>query len=83
MLWNNKNRILILLVSLTCLLLHGCREEEPLKVFFEEEELLISAYLEEHADKYSSLIRVLEITELKNTLNAVFPDLIITPGATN
>ncbi len=70
MLWNNKNRTLILLVSLTCLLLHGCREEEPVEVFFEEEELLISAYLEEHADKYSSLIRVLEITELKNTLNA-------------
>jgi uncharacterized surface protein with fasciclin (FAS1) repeats len=52
------------------MLLHGCREEETLEVFFEEEELLISAYLEEHADKYSSLIRVLEIAGLKNTLNA-------------
>ncbi len=41
-----------------------------LEVFFEEEELLISAYLEEHADVFSSLIKVLEITELKSTLNA-------------
>ena len=49
--------------------LTGCREEEPIEVFFEEDELLIADYLEEHADKYSSLIRVLEITDLKNTLN--------------
>jgi uncharacterized surface protein with fasciclin (FAS1) repeats len=52
------------------MLLFGFRKEEPLEVFFEEEELLISAYLEEHVDKYSSLIRVLEIAGLKNTLNA-------------
>ena len=32
--------------------------------------MLISDYLEEHTDKYSTLIRVLEITDLKNTLNA-------------
>ena len=57
-------------MSLTCLLPQGCLEEEPLEVFFEEEELLISAYLEEHADVYSSLLKVLEITELKSTLNA-------------
>jgi uncharacterized surface protein with fasciclin (FAS1) repeats len=57
-------------LSLACSLLSGCREEEPLEVFFEEEELLISAYLEEHAERYSSLIRVLEITGLKSTLNA-------------
>lgn len=68
--WNYKNRILILLVSLTCIMLQNCKEEEPLEVFFEEEELLISAYLEEHNDVFSSLIKVLEITELKNTLNA-------------
>ena len=68
--WNNTYRILIICLSLTCILLHGCREEEPLEVFFEEEELLISAYLEEHSDEYSTLIRVLEIAELKNTLNA-------------
>jgi len=57
-------------MSLTCLLPQGCLEEKPLEVFFEEEELLISAYLEEHADVYSSLIKVLEITEFKSTLNA-------------
>jgi len=57
-------------MSLTCLLPQGCLEEEQLEVFFEEEELLISAYLEEHADVYSSLIKVLEITEFKSTLNA-------------
>ena len=57
-------------MSLTCLLPQGCLEEEQLEVFFEEEELLISAYLEEHADVFSSLIKVLEITELKSTLNA-------------
>ena len=57
-------------MTLTSIMLCGCREEEPLEVFFEEEELLISAYLEEHADEYSTLIRVLEIAELKTTLNA-------------
>ncbi len=67
---HNKHRILLSIVSLAFILLLGCREEEPLEVFFEEEELLISAYLEEHSDKYSTLIRVLEIAELKNTLNA-------------
>ncbi|KPK83558.1 MAG: hypothetical protein AMS27_12495 [Bacteroides sp. SM23_62_1] len=62
--------ILILFMIIMNLLMVSCREEEPLEVFFEEEELLISAYLEEHEDKYSSLVQVLEITELKNTLNA-------------
>ena len=51
-------------------MLTGCREEESLEVFFEEEELLITAYLEEHPEDYSSLIRVLELTNLKSTLNA-------------
>jgi uncharacterized surface protein with fasciclin (FAS1) repeats len=67
---HHKYRILILLLLLTCFGLHGCREEEHLEVFFEEEELLISDYLEEHAEKFSSLIRVLEIAGLKSTLNA-------------
>ncbi|KPL08950.1 MAG: hypothetical protein AMS26_23520, partial [Bacteroides sp. SM23_62] len=68
--WNDRNSILVLFMTMTSIMLCGCREEEPLEVFFEEEELLISAYLEEHVDKYSSLIRVLEIAELKTTLNA-------------
>ena len=45
-------------MTLTCILLYGCREEETLEVFFEEEELLISAYLEEHADNYSTPLTV-------------------------
>ena len=65
-----KNIILIVLATVTISLIFSCREVESLEVFFEEDELLISAYLEEHADEYSSLIRVLEITNLKTTLNA-------------
>jgi len=59
----------ILIATLVALIL-SCREEEIPEVFFEEDELLISAYLDQHTDEYSTLIRVLEITELKNTLNA-------------
>jgi uncharacterized surface protein with fasciclin (FAS1) repeats len=62
--------LLILQAAATVSLITSCREEEPLEVFFEEDELLISAYLEKHADTYSTLIRVLEITGLKSTLNA-------------
>jgi uncharacterized surface protein with fasciclin (FAS1) repeats len=65
-------RILILafFAALLGCFLNGCTEEIPAEVFFEEDELLIAAYLEAHNDEYSSLIRVLEITDLKNTLNA-------------
>jgi uncharacterized surface protein with fasciclin (FAS1) repeats len=62
--------ILILLATTAGFLIISCRENIPDEVFFEEDELLISAYLEEHSDEYSTLIRVLEITDLKNTLNA-------------
>lgn len=62
--------ILILFAAVVNLLLVGCKEDEILEVFFTEEELLISDYLEEHRDEYSSLIRVLELTNLKATLNA-------------
>ena len=51
-------------------MLFSCQKEEKLEVFFEEDELLISAFLEEHYEDYSSLIRVLELTNLKTTLNA-------------
>jgi uncharacterized surface protein with fasciclin (FAS1) repeats len=61
---------LILLTVTTFFLIISCRPDPSIEVFFQEDELLISTYLEEHADKYSSLIRVLEITDLKNTLNA-------------
>ena len=62
--------ILIMLAAADVFLLISCEKEVPLEVFFEEDELLISAYLEEHTEEYSTLIRVLEITDLKNTLNA-------------
>ena len=62
--------LLILQAAAAVSLITSCREEEPLEVFFEEDELLISAYLDKHADTYSTMIRVLEITGLKSTLNA-------------
>lgn len=48
----------------------NCRKDELYEVFFEEDELLISDYLEAHEEEYSSMIRVLELTGLKATLNA-------------
>src|SRR4030042_6486272 len=62
--------VLILLATALITLMVSCRGEEPVEIFFEEDELLISAYLEKHADEFSQLIEVLEITNLKNTLNA-------------
>ncbi len=62
--------ILILMAGAAIFLSTGCKQEPPIEVFYEEDQLLISAYLEEHSDKFSSLLRVLEITGLKNTLNA-------------
>ena len=63
--------ILILFSFAVNSLLISCQEEDGIEVFFEEDELLISAYLEQHSEKYSStLIRVLEMTNLKTTLNA-------------
>ncbi|HJZ39922.1 MAG TPA: fasciclin domain-containing protein [Bacteroidales bacterium] len=72
--------ILILLAAAAVSLIINCQQEEPLEVFFEEDELLISAYLEEHADEYSTLIRVLEITNLKSTLNAYGHYTFFAPG---
>jgi len=62
--------LLALCAAAACFLAGSCRKEEPPEVFFEEDELLISAYLEEHADEYASLISVLELTNLRSTLNA-------------
>ena len=61
--------IILLSVSLLTLFI-CCQEDEPLEIFFEEDELLISAYLEKHSEEYSTLIRILELTDLKATLNA-------------
>ena len=48
----------------------GCNVEELPETFYKEEDLLISSYLEEHPDEFSSLLEVLEITNLKPILNA-------------
>jgi len=60
----------LLLIPAAASFIISCQEEVPAETFFEEEELLISDYLAQHSDEYSTLIRVLEITNLKNTLNA-------------
>jgi uncharacterized surface protein with fasciclin (FAS1) repeats len=62
--------MLLLIAIAVHSMLISCMEEEKFELFFEEEELLISAYLEEHSEEFSTLIRVLEITNLKTTLNA-------------
>jgi uncharacterized surface protein with fasciclin (FAS1) repeats len=62
--------ILILFSFAVNSLLISCQEEDGFEVFFEEDELLISDYLEQHSEKYSSMIRILELTNLKTTLNA-------------
>ena len=62
--------ILILFTFAVNSLLISCQEEDGIEVFFEEDELLISDYLEQHSEKYSTMIRILEITNLKTTLNA-------------
>jgi len=58
------------LLVLAGLMFTTCKKERFDEVFFTEDELQISAYLEEHMDEYSTLIRVLELTKLKSTLNA-------------
>ena len=61
--------MVVFTVSFTILLI-SCGEDERVEVFFEEDELLISDYLEAHPDEFATLIRVLEVTNLKATLNA-------------
>jgi uncharacterized surface protein with fasciclin (FAS1) repeats len=57
-------------IMMALILVTGCKKEQFDDIFFEEEELLISDYLEAHADRYGTLIQVLELTGLKSTLNA-------------
>jgi uncharacterized surface protein with fasciclin (FAS1) repeats len=56
--------------GLAFLSLMQCSSDEPVVVFYHEDELLISAYLESQPDKYSTLLEVLEITGIKPILNA-------------
>lgn len=60
----------VILMGIIISVIISCQEDEPDEVFFEEDELQISAYLEQHTDEFSTLLEVLEITGLKNTLNA-------------
>ena len=66
----SSHMISCLVAVASLLLITGCQVEDPIEVFYEEEELLISAYLEEYSGEYSSLLRVLEITRIKPILNA-------------
>lgn len=65
-----RSGLLILLAILLGQVFSYCEKEQFNERFFEEEELLISDYLDEKPETYSTLSRVLEITQLKNTLNA-------------
>jgi uncharacterized surface protein with fasciclin (FAS1) repeats len=60
----------VIVVTAIFAIIISCQEDEPVEVFFEEDELQISAYLEQHNDEFSTLIEVMEITGLENTLNA-------------
>ena len=46
------------------------RQDQGNDVFYKENELLISAYLEAHSDTYSTLLEVLQITGIEPVLNA-------------
>ncbi len=60
----------VMVVTAIFAIIISCQEDEPVEAFFEEDELQISAYLEQHTDEFSTLIEVMEITGLENTLNA-------------
>jgi len=62
--------VFFLLLAVAIFLFSGCRQEESTEVFYTDDELSIGAYLEKHADEYSSLLRILDITGLRSTLNA-------------
>jgi uncharacterized surface protein with fasciclin (FAS1) repeats len=62
--------IITCLIAGLSVMLIQCNRNEPIEVFYQEDELLISAYLESHPDKYSTLIDVLDITGIKPVLNA-------------
>ena len=64
------DRIRYFLAGLAIIAMTQCNRNEPIEVFYTEEELLISDYLEAHADKYSTLLEVLDITGIKPVLNA-------------
>jgi len=55
---------------LMLLFLNSCGADVSPESFYTEEKLLISDYLENHKDKFSDLLQVLDITGLKATLNA-------------
>lgn len=86
---------LIVLKFISLVLLASCLEDQPATRFFEEDELTIAGYLEEHSDKYSMLIELLELANFKESFNAygtytlfiypneVFQDYLQELGLTN
>lgn len=62
--------VLLLTPLMGTLLLFRCNDKEKLEVFYHEDELLIADYLERHADIYSTMLEVLDITGIRPVLNA-------------
>lgn len=63
--------IIGILLSVTVILIAvRCNSDGLNDVFYHEDELLISDYLELHEENYSSLLEVLDITGMKAALNA-------------
>jgi uncharacterized surface protein with fasciclin (FAS1) repeats len=64
-----------LLILLLCLiapvvLFNGCKKEPSLETFYTEDELLISSWLKDHSEDYSTLLDVLDITGTQSILDA-------------
>lgn len=63
-----KRTGIILLIIASCL--SSCLDEHPATRFFKEDELTITAYLEEHTDEYSMLLDLLERANFLSAFNA-------------
>jgi len=62
---------ILFLIPVLILFVHGCKDDSGgLDTFYEEEDLLISSYLREHEEAYSTLSTVLEMTGLEAILDA-------------
>jgi uncharacterized surface protein with fasciclin (FAS1) repeats len=60
----------IVLIAVSALALNSCTEEPDTMLFFEENELSITAYLEGKSDEYSMYIELLEKAGFKSAFNA-------------
>jgi uncharacterized surface protein with fasciclin (FAS1) repeats len=59
-----------ILIGICTVFLFSCVEKHPATRFYQEDELTITAYLEEHTDEYSMLIQLLEMANFKSAFNA-------------